>query len=147
MHKTTVPTKEGLAEEAQNKAKDIARRITAGLDLVGVLAVEMFVVRDKQTGVADIIVNELAPRPHNSGHWTIEGCATSQFEQVVRACCGLPLGSIGKVLTCEMTNLIGHEVDQWREFVAQEGVHLHIYGKAEAREGRKMGHVTKIFSS
>lgn len=109
----------------------------------------MFVATNLQTaqnGEPCIIVNELAPRPHNSGHWTIEGCATSQFEQVVRAICGLPLGNIGKVARCEMTNLIGKEVELWRDYVAQEGVHVHIYGKAEAREGRKMGHVTKIFS-
>jgi phosphoribosylaminoimidazole carboxylase PurK protein len=142
LYRTTVPARAGLSEAAQSNAVDIARRIAAGLNLVGVLAVEMFVV--PRGNEVDILVNELAPRPHNSGHWTIEGSATSQFEQLVRAACGLPLGSIGKVARCEMTNLIGKEIEGWAEYVAQEGVHLHVYGKHEAREGRKMGHVTKI---
>lgn len=144
LHRTTVPVRAGLSDTAQTYAVDVARRIAAGLDLVGVIAVEMFVV-PKKDGEVDILVNELAPRPHNSGHWTIEGSATSQFEQLVRAACGLQLGSTGKVARCEMTNLIGKEVDAWADYVAQEGVHLHVYGKHEAREGRKMGHVTKIF--
>lgn len=143
LYRTTVPARAGLSEAAQAHAVDIARRIAAGLELVGVLAVEMFVVEKGKE--VEILVNELAPRPHNSGHWTIEGSATSQFEQLVRAACGLPLGSIGKVARCEMTNLIGKEIEGWAEYVAQENVHLHVYGKHEAREGRKMGHVTKIF--
>ena len=144
LHRTTVPVRPGLSDTAQSRAVDIARRIAAGLELVGVIAVEMFVVRGGTKSDVEILVNELAPRPHNSGHWTIEGSATSQFEQLVRAACGLPLGSIGKIARCEMTNLIGKEVDAWADYVAQEGVHLHVYGKHEAREGRKMGHVTKI---
>jgi len=92
----------------------------------------------------NVLVNELAPRPHNSGHWTIEGCSTSQFEQTVRAICGLPLGAVGQVAKCEMTNLIGDEIEEWRTVVSEEGAHLHIYGKAEIRAGRKMGHITRI---
>lgn len=145
LHKTFVPPKPGMPEDAQQKAGEIARKIADGIGLIGVIAVEMFVVPDKAAGTTKVLVNELAPRPHNSGHWTIEGAATSQFEQVVRAICGLPLGYVGLVEKCEMTNLIGKEVDDWLQFVGEKGVHLHIYGKHEAREGRKMGHVTRIF--
>ena len=91
------------------------------------------------------LVNEIAPRVHNSGHWTIEGAATSQFEQHIRAICGLPLGS--PALTSRgatMDNLIGADVEHWPELVAEPGVHVHLYGKSEARPGRKMGHVTRF---
>lgn len=142
LYRTTVPVRAGLSQSAQDRAVDVARRIAAGLELVGVLAVEMFVVGKDDV---EILVNELAPRPHNSGHWTIEGSETSQFEQLVRAACGLPLGPIGKVARCQMTNLIGKEIDGWADYVAKEGAHLHLYGKLEARDGRKMGHVTQIF--
>lgn len=144
LHKTLVPPRPGMSEAACSRAVEIARKIAIGINLIGVIAVEMFVVL---SGVEwKVLVNELAPRPHNSGHWTIEGCATSQFEQVVRSVCGLPLGSLGTVARCEMTNLIGSEANDWADFVGQEGVHLHLYGKREVREGRKMGHVTKIIS-
>jgi len=136
LHKTLVPA--NISKEVTQIAVDIAKKIANGLDLVGILAVEMFVVKGK------VLVNELAPRPHNSGHWTIEGCQTSQFEQVVRAICGLPLGSLGHVMNCEMTNLIGKDVNDWMSFLKEGNTHLHLYGKNEAREGRKMGHVTEI---
>jgi 5-(carboxyamino)imidazole ribonucleotide synthase len=93
------------------------------------------------------VVNEIAPRVHNSGHWTIEGAVTSQFEQHIRAICGLPPGStelVGSGAT--MDNLIGRDVDRWPELVAEQGAHVHIYGKGEARPGRKMGHVTRVTS-
>ena len=91
------------------------------------------------------IVNEIAPRVHNSGHWTIEGAVTSQFEQHVRAICGLPLGSTAlTAVRVTMDNLIGDEVDGWPGIVAQPGAHLHLYGKRKARPGRKMGHVTRL---
>ena len=103
------------------------------------LTVEFFASKDGP------LVNEIAPRVHNSGHWTIEGAETSQFEQHIRAVCGLPPGSTRLVSTgATMDNLIGEDVDRWPELVAEEGAHLHLYGKGEARPGRKMGHVTRI---
>ena len=91
------------------------------------------------------LVNEIAPRVHNSGHWTIEGAVTSQFEQHIRAICGLPPGSTGLTRGgAAMDNLIGDEVDRWPELVAERGAHVHLYGKDEARPGRKMGHVTRV---
>ena len=122
-----------LAAAAQEGAAQIAR----ALDHVGVLCVELFV-----TGEGRLLVNEIAPRVHNSGHWTIEGCETSQFAQHVRAVCGLPLGSPARRASAAMKNLIGRDVERWPALAADPAAHLHLYGKAEAREGRKMGHVT-----
>jgi len=93
----------------------------------------------------EILVNELAPRPHNSAHWTIEGSVTSQFQQLVRCICGLPLGpttTIGKKI--KMINLLGNDIDQWLNYLHEPNTWLHIYGKSETRDGRKMGHVTQI---
>ncbi|HYM31718.1 MAG TPA: 5-(carboxyamino)imidazole ribonucleotide synthase [Candidatus Cybelea sp.] len=129
-----------IAPEVARDAVSMARRITRDLGLVGVLAVEMFVRRD-----GAVLVNELAPRVHNSGHWTIEACATSQFEQLVRAVCGLPLGSPERHSNAIMRNLIGEDVARWAEIVADPANKLHLYGKAEARPGRKMGHVTRLY--
>lgn len=120
-------------------ADGIARRVVEHLGLVGVLAVEMFVPGD-----GGVLVNELAPRPHNSGHWTIDGCGVSQFEQCVRAIAGLPLGLTERHADAVMDNLLGSEVDRWRELAADPGARLHLYGKREARPGRKMGHVTRL---
>ena len=103
------------------------------------LTVEFF------AGAGGPVVNEIAPRVHNSGHWTIEGAETSQFEQHIRAICGLPLGSTA--LTARrvtMDNLIGADVEDWQGLAAEPGAHLHLYGKGEARPGRKMGHVTRL---
>jgi 5-(carboxyamino)imidazole ribonucleotide synthase len=121
------------------RAETIARSVVEALDLIGVLAVEMFVT----TG-SEVLVNELAPRPHNSGHWTIDACVTSQFEQLVRAVCGLPLGSPAAHADAAMTNLIGPDVARWRADIADPAAKLHLYGKGEARPGRKMGHVTRL---
>jgi 5-(carboxyamino)imidazole ribonucleotide synthase len=121
------------------EATRIARHIAEGLDLVGLLAVEMFVTRD-----GCILVNELAPRPHNSGHWTMDACRTSQFEQHIRAVCGLPLGSPERHSDATMKNLIGDEVDGWLEALADPSAKLHLYGKSEARPGRKMGHINRL---
>lgn len=121
------------------EAEAVARRLVEALDLVGVLAVEMFVTRGGR-----VLVNELAPRPHNSGHWTIDACATSQFEQLVRAVCGLPLGAPEAHSDAVMDNLIGLEAERWPELAASPGACLHLYGKAQARPGRKMGHVTRL---
>ncbi|MEZ5284728.1 MAG: 5-(carboxyamino)imidazole ribonucleotide synthase [Vicinamibacterales bacterium] len=124
-------------------AAALARRIIEALDYVGVLCVEFFVTRDDR-----LLVNEIAPRPHNSGHLTIEACRTSQFEQQVRAVCGLPLGDPSLVKPAAMANLLGDlwsdgEPD-WAAALALPGISLHLYGKADARAGRKMGHLTAL---
>jgi len=139
---TRVPAQVSADTEAQ--AFRIARSIADALDYVGVLAVEMFLVTEG--GAERLVVNEIAPRVHNSGHWTLGGAVTSQFEQHVRAVCGWPLGDAARLGRVEMRNLIGHDVDAWEQILAEPGAHLHLYGKAEARAGRKMGHVTRIFS-
>jgi 5-(carboxyamino)imidazole ribonucleotide synthase len=128
-----------IAPEAAGQAEAVARHIAEKLDLVGLLAVEMFVTRQ-----GEILVNELAPRPHNSGHWTIDACVTSQFEQLVRAICGLPLGSVAHHSEAVMKNLLGDEVERWREALADPCAKLHLYGKSEVQPGRKMGHVTRL---
>ncbi|MBF9234787.1 5-(carboxyamino)imidazole ribonucleotide synthase [Microvirga alba] len=138
---TRVPAGVSAGTEAQAVA--IARAIADALDYVGVLAVEMFLVNDAQG--ERLVVNEIAPRVHNSGHWTLGGAVTSQFEQHVRAVCGWPLGATSRLGRVEMQNLIGHDVEAWERILAEPGAHLHLYGKAEARAGRKMGHVTRIF--
>lgn len=120
-------------------ARSVARHVAEKLDLVGLLAVEMFVTRE-----GGLLVNELAPRPHNSGHWTIDACMTSQFEQLVRAICGLPLGSVAHHSDAVMKNLLGGEVARWHEALADPRAKLHLYGKSEVQPGRKMGHVTRL---
>ena len=116
-----------------------AKAIEEALGHVGVLTVEFFACANGP------IVNESAPRVHNSGHWTIEGAETSQFEQHLRAILGLPLGAATLISAgATMENLIGADVDRWSAFVAEPGAHLHLYGKGEARAGRKMGHVTRL---
>ncbi|MGU3362096.1 5-(carboxyamino)imidazole ribonucleotide synthase [Methylobacterium sp. M6A4_1b] len=141
---TRVPAP-GIAPQTEAAAIGIARRIAEALDYVGVLAVEMFLV-PQADGPARVVVNEIAPRVHNSGHWTIEGATTSQFAQHVRAVCGWPLGDSARVggMAVEMHNLIGGDVDDWAAILGQPGAQLHLYGKGEARPGRKMGHVTRL---
>jgi 5-(carboxyamino)imidazole ribonucleotide synthase len=129
-----------IAPEIAMRAEAMACHVAEKLDLVGVLAVEMFV-----TLAGEILVNELAPRPHNSGHWTIDACLTSQFEQLVRAICGLPLGSVEHHSDAVMKNLLGDDVEKWREALAEPAAKLHLYGKHEIQPGRKMGHVTRLF--
>lgn len=128
-----------VAPAVAAKAEEIARHIAAEIGLVGVMGVEMFVTRD-----GDVLVNEMASRPHNSGHWTIDACYTSQFEQLVRIVCGLPLGSTDRHSDAVMKNLVGDEADAWPDILAEPGAYLHLYGKAETRTGRKMGHVTRL---
>ena len=135
---TTVPAPITAAQA--DSAIDIATKTAEALDLIGLLAVEMFLGRD-----GTLVANEMAPRPHNSGHWTIDACITDQFEQFIRAVTGLPLGSTERHCDAVMTNLIGDDIDEWRRIVAEPNAKLHLYGKAEARPGRKMGHVTRIF--
>jgi 5-(carboxyamino)imidazole ribonucleotide synthase len=127
----------------EREAVEIARGILEGLEVVGVLCVEMFLTRDGR-----LLVNELAPRPHNSGHLTFDACVTSQFEQQLRAICGLPLGSTELLRPAAMANLLGDlwaegEPD-WSAACAFPDVKLHLYGKATARPGRKMGHLTAM---
>ena len=131
-----------LDAKVAHEAEHIARRLAEELDLVGLLAVEMFVLRYPNEQGHHVLVNEIAPRPHNSGHWTMDACACSQFEQLVRAVCGLPLGSTVPLRHAVMHNLIGDDVKRWAEYLADPNACLHLYGKAEIRAGRKMGHVT-----
>ncbi|MFL6787001.1 MAG: 5-(carboxyamino)imidazole ribonucleotide synthase [Sphingomicrobium sp.] len=138
LHRSTVPCSPEVAAQVE-EARAGALRIAEALDHVGVLTVEYFASADGP------LVNEIAPRVHNSGHWTIEGAVTSQFEQHIRAICGLPPGRTGLMRGgAEMENLIGEEVNRWSELVAERGAHVHIYGKGGARPGRKMGHVTRV---
>jgi 5-(carboxyamino)imidazole ribonucleotide synthase len=133
-----------VAPSTRSAALEIARTVLEGLDVVGVLCVEMFELAD-----GSLVVNELAPRPHNSGHLTIDAHACGQFEQQVRAVCGLPLGSVESVApAAAMANLLGdlweHGTPDWAAALATPETRLHLYGKEEARPGRKMGHLTKL---
>jgi len=130
----------GLIEQQKAAASDLARKVADALDYVGVLTIEFFAGRDGP------VFNEMAPRVHNSGHWTIEGAATSQFENHIRAICGLPLGSTALTAArVEMTNIIGSDADGAQSWLEKDRAHLHLYNKGEARPGRKMGHVTQLF--
>ena len=133
---STVPAR--ISPAVAEQARAFGGQIIAALEYVGVIGVEMFVAGDRVT------VNEIAPRVHNSGHWTMDGCHVSQFEQHIRAICGWPLGSPERYCDVVMTNLLGDEIDRWRELAAEPDVHLHLYGKAEARRGRKMGHFNRL---
>jgi 5-(carboxyamino)imidazole ribonucleotide synthase len=128
-----------ISADLAAKAEDLAKKIAESLSLVGLLCVEMFVTKKGQ-----LLVNELAPRPHNSGHWTLDGCVTSQFEQTIRAVCGLPLGAVACFGKAKMQNLIGDDILSWRKILDDANAKLHLYGKSEAKPGRKMGHVTWI---
>jgi 5-(carboxyamino)imidazole ribonucleotide synthase len=124
------------------RANDIAGRIADGLGYIGVLGVELFYMGP---GAAEpLIVNEIAPRVHNSGHWTLDACPVSQFENHIRAVAGWPLGATDRHSDAVMTNIIGPEADGWAVRAAEPGVCLHLYGKGLARPGRKMGHVTRL---
>ena len=123
-------------------ARIIAGKIAEALSHVGVLCVEMFARAGERP---ELIVNEFAPRVHNSGHWTLDACLVSQFENHVRAICGWPLGETARHSDAVMTNLIGADAEKWRELAAEGGTSVHLYGKTEARQGRKMGHVTRLF--
>jgi len=132
-----------VSETVRARAIEIALATAEELGLVGVLCIEMFV-----TSFDDILVNELAPRPHNSGHWTFDACVTSQFEQQLRAVCGLPLGSTAQLRPAAMGNLLGdlwaHGEPRWDAALRVPDVKLHLYGKATPRQGRKMGHLTAM---
>ena len=138
LRQSTVPCSDRVGAQLA-EAREAALGIAEALGHVGVLTVEFFASDDGP------IVNEIAPRVHNSGHWTIEGSVTSQFEQHIRAICDLPPGLTGLMRGhAVMENLIGDEVDRWPDLLHERGAHVHIYGKGEARPRRKMGHVTRV---
>jgi 5-(carboxyamino)imidazole ribonucleotide synthase len=137
---TKVPA--DLSAATAEAAIALAGRIAAALDHVGILAVEMFVVPAGEE--KRLLINEIAPRVHNSGHWTSDACLCSQFEQHIRAICGWPLGDPARHSDAVMTNLIGEAVTGWRTLAAEPGSRVHLYGKSETHPGRKMGHVTRL---
>lgn len=138
LHRSVAPAR--LKPQVAADAWRIAGTILEALDYVGVIGVELFLDRD-----GTLLVNEIAPRVHNSGHWTMDACAVSQFEQHIRAVAGWPLKPAVRFADCEMENLIGDDVLRWREIAAEPNACVHLYGKSEARPGRKMGHVNRLF--
>ncbi|MBX3597931.1 MAG: 5-(carboxyamino)imidazole ribonucleotide synthase [Rhizobiaceae bacterium] len=137
LHSSTVPA--AISERTAAAARSAAFAILRALGYVGVIGVEFFVLRD-----GGLAINEIAPRVHNSGHWTEAACAISQFEQHIRAIAGLPMGDCARHSDCVMENLIGNDVERAAELLAEPGLVLHLYGKTEARSGRKMGHFTRL---
>ncbi|WP_394693725.1 5-(carboxyamino)imidazole ribonucleotide synthase [Hyphobacterium sp.] len=127
-----------VSPEIESRAIEIARAIGDGLDHVGIFAVELFEVDGA------LIINEIAPRVHNTGHWTMDACTCSQFENHIRAVAGWPLGATRPHSACEMTNLIGDDVAPWHALASESDACLHLYGKREARPGRKMGHINRL---
>tara|TARA_B100000614_G_scaffold195514_2_gene176768 strand:+ start:1297 stop:2346 length:1050 start_codon:yes stop_codon:yes gene_type:complete len=134
-----------LPKAVADEACAIAARIAGELDYVGVMGVEMFLLPEAGSK-RRLLVNEIAPRVHNSGHWTMDACAVSQFEQHMRAVCGWPLGHPRRHSDAVMTNLIGDEVNEWERLATEPDTSVHLYGKAEARPGRKMGHATRLYT-
>ncbi|AFX98733.1 phosphoribosylaminoimidazole carboxylase, ATPase subunit [Candidatus Endolissoclinum faulkneri L2] len=136
LRRSSVPA--NISEVMAKKVNKAAETLIAALNIVGLLTVEFFI-----TDSGRILINELAPRPHNSGHWTMDGCATSQFEQFVRAIVGLPLGSTDMLVASEMLNLIGDDINHTSSYLLDPFAHVHLYGKKEIRPGRKMGHINR----
>ena len=136
LRRSTVPS--GLPATVENQAKAIAGRIATALDYVGVLGVELFYLGPD--AATPLMVNEIAPRVHNSGHWTMDACPVGQFENHIRAVAGWPLGSTARHSDAVMLNLVGHDADDWLKLASDSDTCLHLYGKREARAGRKMGH-------
>ena len=136
--KTTLAPAE-VDPKTDRQARKIAKAILEGLDYVGLLGVELFDLGDGR-----LLVNEIAPRVHNTGHWTQDGCVCDQFEQHIRAVAGWPLGPTAAHFRVEMTNLLGDEVEQWAKAASKPDLRIHLYGKAEARPGRKMGHINRV---
>jgi 5-(carboxyamino)imidazole ribonucleotide synthase len=122
-----------------DQAERIAAKVLAGLDYVGVIGIELFEMADGR-----LLVNELAPRVHNTGHWTQDGCEVDQFEQHIRAVAGWPLGPTRAIAQVEMLNLLGEEADAWARYAAEPETRIHLYGKREAKPGRKMGHLNRV---
>jgi 5-(carboxyamino)imidazole ribonucleotide synthase len=137
LHTTTAPA--AVSKAVSDEALRIANTAAERLKVVGLLAVEMFVTADER-----VLVNEMAPRPHNSGHWTMDAADTDQFEQLVRAVAGLPLGSTHQRCPVVMTNLLGEEALAWHDILRNPQNRLHLYGKADPRPGRKMGHINTL---
>jgi 5-(carboxyamino)imidazole ribonucleotide synthase len=137
LHTSTVPA--AVSGATTGTALNAARRILDGLDYVGVIGIEFFIMDN-----GDLIANEIAPRVHNSGHWTEAACSVSQFEQHIRAVTGLPLGNPSRHSNCVMENLIGDDIDRIPALCGDAGTVVHHYGKSEARSGRKMGHFTRL---
>jgi 5-(carboxyamino)imidazole ribonucleotide synthase len=137
LHTSTLPAH--LSPETATAAATAAEKILTALGYVGVIGIEFFVLAD-----GSLIANEMAPRVHNSGHWTEAACVVSQFEQHIRAVAGLPLGNPVRHADCVMQNLIGDDIDAVPEWLARDNTLVHLYGKTEARPGRKMGHVTTL---
>ena len=137
LRRTLAPANVG--EDLAFQAEKIAARILKGLDYVGVVGIELFELKD-----GTLLVNEIAPRVHNTGHWTQDGCAVDQFEQHIRAVAGWPLGPTVPHARVEMLNLLGDEADAWAKLAHEPDTRLHLYGKREAKPGRKMGHVNKV---
>lgn len=145
--KSAVPAE--ISKEAENKIKDVAERVAAVLDDIGVFCIELFLTADSQ-----VLVNEIAPRPHNSGHYTIEGCVASQFEQLVRIMTGMPLGSTRLRDNCAMYNILGdrdvegcYSIEGVEEVLGIEDCHLHLYGKPKSGHLKKIGHITALGDS
>jgi 5-(carboxyamino)imidazole ribonucleotide synthase len=132
-------TRAPALDAPEAEARRIAEAVLTGLDYVGVIGVELFELADGQ-----LLVNEIAPRVHNTGHWTQDACEVDQFEQHIRAVAGWPLGPTAPHSAAVMTNLLGSDADRWAELGAEPGARLHLYGKREARPGRKMGHVNRL---
>ena len=140
LHTSTLPAR--LSGSTSARARESAERLLTALDYVGVIGMEFFVMAD-----GGLIANEIAPRVHNSGHWTEAACVVSQFEQHIRAVTGLPLASPARHSDCVMTNLIGDDILDLPQWLGRSQVLVHLYGKTEARPGRKMGHVTELKAS
>ena len=137
LRRTLAPAR--ATEALSFEAERIAARILAGLDYVGVIGVELFELKDGR-----LLVNEIAPRVHNTGHWTQDGCVVDQFEQHIRAVAGWPLAPARAIASVEMLNLLGDEAGAWPRYAAEPDSRLHLYGKREAKPGRKMGHVNRV---
>ena len=126
-----------VAPAVAAQAETVARTLADKLQVVGLLSVELFLMQD-----GTVAMNELAPRPHNSGHWTMDACVTSQFLQLVRAACGLPLGDTAMTAPhARMVNLLGEDVLNWKRLLEDPAAHVHLYGKTDIKPGRKLGHV------
>jgi 5-(carboxyamino)imidazole ribonucleotide synthase len=137
LRRTSAPARASAQTVAQ--AETIAARILTGLDYVGVAGVELF-----ELASGSLLVNEIAPRVHNTGHWTLDGCEVDQFEQHIRAIAGWPLGPTAALVHVEMTNLLGREVLDWKKLAAEQEARIWLYDKGEPRPGRKMGHVNRL---
>lgn len=128
-----------MSKDIERDAQRLGIQLAEKIDLIGVLGLELFVTED-----GSLLANEIAPRTHNSGHWSIDACTHSQFDNHVRAVCGLPVEEPDQHSSCMMINLIGDDIDDLSAYEADKKAHIHLYGKADARPGRKMGHVTVL---